>query len=113
MGLFAGTEFDRPPRCERCDKLETECQCLPEVVPLTPPNKQTARIRVEKRKRGKEVTVVQDLRNEQSHLTDLLTQLKNHCGAGGNIAEGMLEIQGNQLDRIRGFLNNLGYKTRG
>ena len=22
MRLFEGTEFDRPPRCERCDELE-------------------------------------------------------------------------------------------
>ncbi len=28
-GLLAGTIYDRPPRCERCDQPESDCTCPP------------------------------------------------------------------------------------
>ena len=61
--LFAGTPWDRPPTCERCGKLESECSCPPPVVePVRlDPAAQTARLRLEKRAKGKVVTVVANL----------------------------------------------------
>ncbi len=113
MRLFEGTQFDRPPRCEACDQLESECTCPRPAAALTPAKQQTARLGIEKRKRGKEVTVVRDLLDEGNHLADLLTKLKNHCGAGGSFTDGNIEIQGNQLVRIREYLTSLGYRTKG
>jgi translation initiation factor 1 len=112
MGLFAGTPFDRPPRCERCDRLESECQCPPPVTAEVPPQKQTVRLQVENRKRGKQVTVLRGLRLSQDGLASLLTTLKNQCGAGGAIDDGVIEIQGSQVDRVRTALEKLGYQTR-
>ena len=113
MRLFEGTPFDRPPRCERCDELESDCKCPPAAPVLTAPGKQIARLGVEKRKRGKLMTVIRDLKDEHDHLASLLTTLKNHCGAGGTVSEGILEIQGDQLDRVRAKLQELGYRTKG
>ena len=51
MSLFAGTQFYQEPKCDRCGLLDADCQCAP-VEPerkLVDPNKQTARIRKEKR----------------------------------------------------------------
>ncbi len=110
MRLFAGTPFDRPPTCDRCQKLESDCLCLPEPVPSKPPAKQLARIRLEKRKNGKWVTTIRDLDPTGDHLTNLLTQLKNHCGAGGTIDENMLLIQGDHVQRVTDFLKHLGYR---
>ena len=113
MRLFEGTEFDRPPRCETCEELEEECVCPPPAFEYTPPSKQTARLGVEKRKRGKTVTVIRDLIDEEDHLANLLTTLKNHCGAGGTTKDGLIEIQGDHLERVRKQLQSLGYKTKG
>lgn len=116
MGLFAGTQWDRPPHCERCEQPETECQCppLPEPEPVVvPPEQQTAKLSIEKRKRGKSVTVVSGLDPEESDLTTLLKELKNHCGAGGTISENAIEIQGRQIDRVREKLKSIGYKVKG
>lgn len=116
MGLFAGTQWDRPPHCERCELPETECQCppLPEPPPVTvPPEKQTARLSLEKRKRGKMMTVVSGLSPDATNLTQLLKDLKNHCGAGGTLSETGLEIQGRQLERVRDKLKAIGYKVKG
>ena len=113
MRLFEGTEFDRPPRCERCGELEADCSCPPEPPPLTPPGKQTARIAVEKRKKGKVVTVIRGLPGDGNDLPSLLTRLKSDCGAGGAIKDESIEIQGRQLDRVRDVLQNIGYRVKG
>jgi translation initiation factor 1 len=113
MRLFEGTPFDRPPRCERCGELEADCVCPPAPPLRIPPEKQTARLAVEKRKKGTVVTVVRGLPSEGNDLPALLTQLKSACGAGGTIQDDALEIQGNHLDSIRNHLGQLGYKVRG
>ena len=114
MRLFEGTEFYQPPRCEKCGELEEDCKCPPAAPEKLSPGKQTAQIRIEKRKKGKVVTVVRGLAegNPGHHLADLLTKLKNACGAGGTIDDGAIEIQGNHEERIRGLLIEAGYKVR-
>jgi translation initiation factor 1 len=113
MRLFAGTPFDRPPRCETCGELEEQCVCPPPPKQLTPPEKQTARLAVEKRKQGKVVTVVRGLSAEGNDLPQLLVQLKNACGAGGAVKEDLLEIQGDHVERLRILLASIGYRVRG
>jgi translation initiation factor 1 len=106
--LFAGTPFDRPPRCERCGALEDDCRCPP---PLISPEKQTARLRLEKRKKGKVVTVVEGLPTVGNDLPELLSRLKAACGAGGSLKEEMLEIQGDHMTRAGKLLAELGYRV--
>ncbi|MBS0261698.1 MAG: translation initiation factor [Planctomycetes bacterium] len=112
--LFAGTPFDRPPVCERCGKLESECRCPPPppVKHLVPPEKQTARLAIERRARGKSVTVVKGLAAADNDLPALLKRLKNHCGAGGTLAGDDLEIQGEHLERLRKLLEEIGYRVK-
>lgn len=115
MRLFEGTEFDRPPHCDRCGLLESDCECPPVVVEPAriPPGKQTARLAVEKRKKGKIVTVIRGLDPEGTDLPDLLKRLKSSCGAGGSIDAGTLEIQGNHIERIRQTLEQIGFRVKG
>jgi translation initiation factor 1 len=113
MRLFEGTQWDRPPRCEQCGDLEEACTCPPPPQVLTPPAKQTARLNVEKRKKGKVVTVVRGLPAEQNDLPGLLGRLKAACGAGGTIKDDELQIQGDHLERLRGLLADIGYRVRG
>ena len=112
MRLFEGTPWDRPPTCERCGKIESECVC-PTVAaprPVVPPEKQTARLTLEKRKKGKLVTVIRGLSAEANDLPALLVRLKNSCGAGGTLDGDSLEIQGDHLNRLRTLLGDIGYK---
>jgi translation initiation factor 1 len=112
MRLFAGTPFDRPPQCDRCGKPEEECQCAPEPPPRVPLGKQTARVSVEKRKHGRLMTIVRGLAAADNDLPDLLKQLKNACGAGGTIDEDLIEIQGDQAERVRTTLSKIGYRVK-
>ena len=112
MRLFAGTPFDRPPQCDRCQKLESDCCCPPLPPPLLAPENQTAQLRTEKRKRGKIVTLVSGLPADGNDLPGLLTQLKNRCGAGGTIQGEQLEIQGDHVNTLSQVLQELGFKTK-
>ncbi len=113
MRLFEGTPFDRPPRCEKCDQLEEECICPPDPPFRIPPEQQTARLSIEKRKKGKRVTVIRGLSAEGNDLPELLKQIKDRCGAGGALKDEDLEIQGEQLDRVRETLQQMGFKVKG
>lgn len=110
--LFAGTQFDMPPKCDRCGKLESECECPPPPKTWMAPEKQTARLAIEKRKKGKVVTVVRGLSAEGNDLAELLTLLKNKCGAGGTVEGDEVEIQGEHLERVREILAGLKYKVK-
>jgi translation initiation factor 1 len=113
MRLFEGTPFDRPPRCEACGALEADCRCpAPPVVEIAP-EKQTVRLQVENRKKGKQATVVRGLQLSAGGRTRLLTTLKTACGAGGTLEGDAIEVQGDQRDRIRSKLTELGYRIKG
>ncbi len=114
MGLLAGTKFDRPPHCERCEKPETECKCPPLEAPAAkrPAGSRAVRVGVEKRRHGRTMTVVRDLNPDRDDIPALLTLLKSACGAGGTISEGLLEIQGTHRERVSSELLKLGYKVR-
>jgi translation initiation factor 1 len=113
MRLFEGTQFDIPPTCDRCGKLEEECTCPPPPREFTAPEKQTAKLSIEKRKKGKMVTVIRGLSAEENDFQELLTKLKNACGAGGTISDDELEIQGKHIERVREILREIGYRVKG
>jgi translation initiation factor 1 len=114
MRLLEGTPWDRPPRCDRCGQLESECRCPvePQKKNVVAPGKQTARLAVERRRKGKVVTVVRGLTATDNDLPALLTRLKSACGAGGTIDGDTLEIQGDHLGRLRSLLEGIGYQVR-
>ena len=112
--LFAGTPFDRPPTCDRCGKLESECACPPivsEPVRLAPET-QTARLKLERRPKGKVVTVVNGLDPEGNDLESLAGNLKARCGTGGTVKDGSIELQGDHLATAEAALKGIGYKVR-
>ena len=79
---------------------------------LVPPEKQTATLAAEKRRKGKVVTVVRGLAAADNDQPALLTRLKSACGAGGTLDGDTLEIQGEHLERLRTLLAGIGYKVR-
>lgn len=112
MGLFDGTPLERPVLCDDCELPEAECKCPPKVEPDTPPEKQRLKIRIDKRKRGKLVTVISGFscRNEQLQAT--LTRLKDSLGTGGTIQDSTLELQGDLAKRCVDECKKLGYVVK-
>ncbi len=113
MGLFDGTPLERPVLCERCGLDVKQCKCEPLKTPEpeVEPNKQRLQIRVEKRKRGKLMTVVSGFSGTDSQRQSVLKRLKDYCGAGGTLADGNVELQGDHVQRAAGFLRGEGYRV--
>jgi translation initiation factor 1 len=114
MRLFAGTPYDRTPRCDRCGALEEDCTCPPPppaAVTKIPPDSQSVRLAVEKRKKGKVVTVLRGLSPAGNDLPDLLRQLKSACGTGGTLKDDAIELQGDHTKRAGDLLREMGYRV--
>jgi translation initiation factor 1 len=73
----------------------------------------TLKIRLEKNGRGgKTVTVVFELPSFEVYFKDLEKKLKALCGTGGSFKNNMIEIQGDHREKIKAFLEKLGFKVK-
>jgi translation initiation factor 1 len=115
MGLFDGTALECPVLCEQCGGDSKHCKCPPIRKPVvdTPPEKQSLKVRLDKRKRGKLVTVISGFTGSAAQLHETLSHLQSQCGAGGTIDGQSLELQGDHTVRIRDLLKSRGYRIQG
>jgi protein-tyrosine phosphatase len=65
-----------------------------------------------KGRRGKGVTTVSDVPLDEAGLLELATKLKDRCGTGGTVKDGVIEIQGDQRDRLAAVLEGMGYRVK-
>lgn len=78
-----------------------------------PPQQQTVYLHRETSgRRGNAVTLVKNLVLSADDLKTLAKKLKHECGTGGTIKDGVIEIQGEQREKIAGILRKLGYKLK-
>jgi len=78
-----------------------------------PPQQQTIYLHRETSgRRGSAVTLVKNLMLSEDDLKALAKKLKQECGTGGTIKDGVIEIQGEQREKIAGILQKLGYKVK-
>ena len=61
---------------------------------------------------GKAVTLVKKLILSEDDLKALAKKLKQECGTGGTVKDGVIEIQGEQREKIANVLQKLGYKVK-
>jgi translation initiation factor 1 len=85
----------------------------PKLKQVTP-SEVILKLRIEKKGRGgKTVTVIDELPNNPKYFKDLLKQLKRYCGSGGTLKAEQIEMQGQQMDKVRDFLNKKGFQVKG
>ncbi len=79
----------------------------------TPAQAGTAKVSLDaKGRKGKKVTTVSALALDEAQLEKLATDLKHLCGSGGTVKDGVIEIQGDQRERILSELQKRGYKAK-
>ncbi len=61
---------------------------------------------------GKAVTLVSGIAMADKDLDALGKQLKASCGSGGTVKDGVIEVQGDHIDRIVALLVAQGYKAK-
>lgn len=61
---------------------------------------------------GKVVTLVKGLPLDDAALQALGKKLKSACGSGGTVKDGVIEIQGEHIERLLGLLAKEGWKAK-
>lgn len=90
--------------CPVCGLPKDICVCE-EVAK----EQQIITIRVEKRRYGKEVTIVEGLDGNQINLDELIKFLKSKLACGGTIKNGVIELQGNHVQKVKELLIKKGF----
>jgi translation initiation factor 1 len=99
--------------CPKCGWPEKSCRCSSKNDQAVP-DKITARLRIEKAgRKGKTVTVVENLPRNRAFLKELAGELKRACGSGGKAGDAHIEIQGDHRDTLRELLRSKGWVVKG
>ena len=61
---------------------------------------------------GKGVTTVTGIPADETELKNIAKALKQTCGVGGSVKDGVIEIQGDQREKIKADLENRGYTVK-
>lgn len=107
------------PKDERRTVFSTESGDLrketrtPALSQSLPPAQQVVYLHRESKGRGgKTVTVIKNLVLAPDDLKQLAKQLKQACGTGGTVKDGVIEIQGEHREKIAATLHEFGYKVK-
>lgn len=76
------------------------------------PAAHTLYISLERNKGGKVATIVENFEGSDEARQTLGKALKNKCGVGGTVKDGIILIQGDNREKIIQHLSLLGYKTK-
>lgn len=109
--------------CPECGYPLKKCRCPDTASPNnsgaegngggSSKNQGWVRLRREtKGRKGKGVTLVDGLPLDEKALKALAKKLKQICGTGGSLKNGVIEIQGDKRDAIEAELKKQGYKVK-
>ena len=65
-----------------------------------------------KGRNGKAVTLVKGLALDHAALTALAKSLKAACGSGGTLKDGVIEVQGDHIERVMALLKLHGFEVK-
>ncbi len=108
-GLVYSTDAGR--MCPACRQPVAQCVCR--QAGAVPAGDGVARVSRETKGRGgKAVTLVKGLALDPAALTSLGKQLKASCGTGGTVKDGVIEIQGEHIERVMAALKARGHTVK-
>lgn len=82
-----------------------------EEATTLPPDKQRLRLSLSKKQRGgKEVSLITGFVGTTEDLEALGKLLRQRCGVGGSAKDGEILVQGDQREKLRKILLELGYR---
>ena len=107
-GLVYSTETGR--MCPGCRQPVAQCRCKAAAPPT---GDGVVRVSRETKGRGgKAVTVVRGVLQDDAAIAALGKQLKTACGSGGTVKDGVIEVQGDHVDRVLQELRKLGHTAK-
>lgn len=107
-GLVYSTEFGRA--CPDCREPHDKCRCN---EPTLPAGDGIVRVARESKGRGgKTVSLISGVPLLGEELKTLAKELKQKCGVGGSIKDGVIEIQGDHRDLLVAELTKRGFTVK-
>lgn len=77
------------------------------------PENQRVTVRLDRKMRkGKTVTLVEGVQASDQDMKELARDLKQSCGTGGSVKDGIIEIQGDKCQKCMDLLEKRGYNVR-
>jgi translation initiation factor 1 len=112
MALVYSTDHGRT--CPGCRQALAACTCKSAKAGRpAPAGDGIARVSRERQGRGgKTVTLVRGLPLDADALVALGKQLRAACGAGGTAKDGVLEVQGDHVERVMTWLQQAGHQVK-
>ena len=108
-GLVYSTDSGR--MCPACRQAFAQCVCRRPLA--VPSGDGVVRVSRETKGRGgKAVTLVKGLALDSAALTALGKQLKSACGSGGTVKDGVIEVQGDHVERVVAWLAAAGHAVK-
>lgn len=110
-GLVYSTEQGR--MCPRCGRPATRCECERTGRTASPTGDGIVRVgRQTKGRKGNGVTIVTGVPLAGADLDALARELKQRCGSGGTVRDGIIEVQGDHRDTLVQLLGARGWKVK-
>ena len=107
--LVYSTEHGRT--CPKCEKPLAQCVCGQKKS--NPKGDGIVRVlRETKGRKGSGVTLITGLPLPEAELAGLAKQLKQRCGSGGTVKNGVIEVQGDHREVVLAELIRLGYQAK-
>jgi translation initiation factor 1 len=104
------TEHGR--HCAKCNRPTELCVCVQQKKQAVKGDGVVRIGRETKGRKGKGVTTVSGLPLAEDDLKQMASKLKQLCGTGGTVKDGIVEIQGDHRDKLLAFISAQGYKAK-
>jgi translation initiation factor 1 len=98
--------------CPGCLRPQPDCVCKDASRPRAGGDGIVRLSRETKGRKGAGVTLITGLPLADADLTALAKSLKASCGVGGAVKDGVIELQGDQRDRLLPLLQARGYTVK-
>ena len=96
--------------CPGCSNPVKQCTCRKQTAPIGDGDVRVSR--ETKGRKGKGVTLIKGLAMDAAALKLMGKKFKTMCGSGGTVKDGIIEIQGDQIERILDYLKKQGVKAK-
>lgn len=96
--------------CPQCNRQKTQCSCVRKNA--IPKDGIVRLMRETKGRKGRGVTLINGLSLDPAALKKIAKSLKQKCGSGGSVKNGVIEIQGDHRDTLEKELLSLGYTVK-
>ncbi|MGB5985735.1 MAG: translation initiation factor Sui1 [Desulfobacterales bacterium] len=111
--LVYSTETGR--MCPECGRPQKKCTCKKRKPRNFTKEAGDGIIRIKrevKGRKGKTVTTISGFQETGAELKKIASQLKNRCGTGGSVKDGVIMIQGDHRETLKAELTKQGFQVK-